>query len=187
MTHACQTLGIVLAVVAVFAALVGPREARARRPSEVKYEDVERILRHKSHATPQELAAAGNGIDSVLTDMVSARKLNPELRLRAVRAMAGYPGSRARAVLVTLVTTPDEVIDVRVAAMESLARAFGKTALSDIKPFIKDPDPALRTGAARALGAIGDIGARGLLEYALEHEQVLEVRLAIDEALSQAR
>jgi HEAT repeat protein len=169
------------------AVLAGPRDAGARRPSETKYEDVERILKHKPDATPADLAAAGADIDSVLTDMVSTRKLNPELRLRAVRALGGYPGSRARAVLTTLTTTPDEATDVRVAAMETLAKTFGQSVLSDIKPYVKDPDPALRMAAARALGAIGGREARGLLAHALEHEDVLEVRLIIDEALARIR
>ena len=187
MTRACRVLGIALAVAAMVAVLAGPRDAGARRPSETKYEDVERILKHKPDATPRDLAAAGADIDSVLTDMVSTRKLNPELRLRAVRALGGYPGSRARAVLTTLTTTPDEATEVRVVAMETLAKTFGQSVLSDVKPYVKDPDPALRSGAALALGAIGGREARGLLECALEHEEVLEVRLIIDEALARAR
>lgn len=187
MTRAFRALGGALAVAAILVATTCPRDAGARRPSETKYEDVERILKHKPDATPRDLAAAGADIDSVLADMVSTRKLNPELRLRALRALGGYPGSRARAVLTTLTTTPDEAIVVRVAAMETLARTFGQTVLSDVKPFVKDPDPALRAGAARALGAIGGREARTLLEYALEHEEVLEVRLVIDEALARAR
>lgn len=176
----------VLAIAAVVA-MAAPRDATAKRASDVKYADVERILKHKPHATPADLAKAGADIDSVLTDMASARKLDPELRLRAARALGGYPGSRARAVLITLATTPGDPTDLRCAAMDALARAFGPAVMSDIKPFLKDPDPVLRAGAAQALGAAGGYAARGLLEYALEHEEVLEVRLAIDEALARLR
>lgn len=184
--RAMRLIPAILAAAAMVA-VAAPREAAAKRASDIKYDDVERILKHKPFATPADLAAAGAHIDSVLADMASARKLEPELRLRAVRALGGYPGSRARGVLTTLATTPGDSIDLRCAAMDALAVAFGPTVLSDLRPFLKDPNPQLRAGAAHALGTSGGPEARHLLEYALEHEEVLEVRVAIDRALSRLR
>ncbi|HOE82025.1 MAG: HEAT repeat domain-containing protein [Myxococcota bacterium] len=177
-----KTLRAILTIL-IIACLTGP-SAYAKRASDVKYADVERILKHKPYATPADLAKAGSDIDSVLVDMATAIKLNPELRLRAVRALAGYPGARAKSVLTVFATTLEDSIELRGEAMLSLATAFGPVVVSDLEPFLSDKDPKLRIATANALSKAGGPKAKQLLEHALPHEEVLEVRMAIDKALS---
>lgn len=165
----------------VAASLVGNVAAEAHPPSMTKIEDVVRILRHKPNATPKDLAQAGEDADRTLVDLLVARKLDLDVRMAAARALGGYPGERARAVLSSLIPNRDEPGTLRAAAMLSLARIAGSKAVDDMLPWLKDPDGELRAGAARALGATGDHRACGLLADATEHEEVLEVRMAIEE------
>jgi HEAT repeat protein len=166
-------------VVTVVAGLAG--EARARPASQVKVEDVIQILRSKSRPTPADLAVAGADVDRVLVDLLVARKVEPDVRFRAAKALSGYPGQRARAVLASMIPNHEEPSSLRAAMMISLALVAREKAVDDLLPWFKDADPVLRAGAGRALGETGDVRACSLLESALEHEEVLEVRKAIED------
>lgn len=161
----------------------GPGHAEA--PTPTKIEDVVRVLKAHARATPEDLAAAGSGVDVVLTDLLVSREVDREVRVRAAWALGGYPGSRARAVLVTTLSDREEDAEVRAAAMTGYARLLGAKATPDLKPYLKHATPALRIGAARALGVAGGPRARALLLEALAHEEDLDVRLAMDEVLKE--
>jgi HEAT repeat protein len=176
-----------LAAIFIVSVFPGIASVDARQPAPVRYEDVARILRANPNATPKELAQAGAEIDRILVDLATLRTELTEIRIRAARALGGYPEKRARAVLTTLMVAPDELPEVRGAAMEGLARAFGGKVVTELRPYLKDASPVLRTSAARALALAGGDVARGILRDALEHEPVLEVRLAIDEAIKNIR
>lgn len=166
----------------ILSLLVSPT-AIAKAPSKVKVEDVVRVLKSKLDPTPADLAAAGSGVANTLADLLARTRLDVELRVRAARALGHYPGVQARAVLLTTISNPEEPSPVRAAAMQGLVGAKGAEALGDLEDYLKNTSPPLRIGAARAIAALGGDRARTLLMNTLHHEKVIEVRVAIDEAL----
>lgn len=175
-----------LIVIGLASLLVSPA-AFAKVPSKIKVEDVLRVLKHHTDPTPEDLKVAGSGVANVLADLVGRGRLDTELRIRAAHALGRYPGSQAAIVLGSTVSNPEEKLEIRSAAMLGLARAKGVQSLDKLSEFLKNESTALRIGAARAIGAIGSDGARTLLMNAMHHEKVIEVRLAIDEALKTIR
>lgn len=184
MTNAMVRLSL-LPTVLIGLLAAGP--GHAETPTPTKIEDVVRVLKAHPRATPEDLAVAGSGVDVVLTDLLVSRDVDREVRVRAARALGGYPGSRARAVLVTTLSDREEDAGVRAAAMIGYARLAGTRATTDLKPYLRHERPALRIGAARALGVVGGPQARELLTEALAHEEDLDVRIAMDEALKEMK
>jgi len=172
------------AAVVVFVVALGHFGVQARPVDEVKLQDVIRILQYKPDPTPRDFVECGSDIDSVLADVLSSRNVKPEIRVRAARTLGLYPGTRARAVLTSTMTTPDEDRDVRAASMFGLARLVGGAAIDDIKAWLKDPSPVVRSGAAVALAQIGGPRARQILMDTIAHESDLDVRLKMDQALN---
>ncbi len=172
---------------AVLVGLLAAGSGRAETPPPTKIEDVVRVLKAHPRATAEALAVAGSGVDVVLTDLLVSRDVDREVRVRAAWALGGYPGSRARAVLVTTLSDREEDAEVRAAAMIGYARLLGPKATADLKPYLKHASPALRIGAARALGVAGGRRARALLLQALAQEPDLDVRLAMDEVLQEMK
>jgi len=170
-------------LMAAAAALLATGQAGAKIPTPTKVEDVSRVLKAKADATPKELSAAGSDPDAVLAELVGDTRADLELRVRAARALGGYPGQRARGVLTAAMTSRQYPEEIRVAAMTGLARAFKEVVLDELQPYVKDASPGLRAGAARALGVLGGARARALLLSAIESEEVIEVRAAMEEAL----
>jgi len=157
----------------------------ARVPSATKVVDVVRILKAKARATPEDLAVTGSEVDVVLTDLLANRTMDREVRSRAAWALGGYPGPRSRAVLISVASDRVEEPSVRASALIGYARVAGPGAVADLKSYLKDPNPVLRAGAARALGAAGGPDARSLLAEAIVHEEDLEVRLVMDKVLKE--
>lgn len=180
-----KTLVRTAPVVLLLVLTIGP--GRAEPPTATKVEDVVRVLKAIPRATPEDLSVAGSGVDVVLTDLLVSRDVDREVRVRAAWALGGYPGSRARAVLVTTLSDREEDAGVRAAAMTGYARVAGPLVTRDLKPYLRDANPTLRIGAARALGVAGGREARELLVEALSHEDDLDVRMAMDEALKEVR
>jgi len=158
--------------------------AFARPYSEVKYNDVMRVLEHFGDPLPKNFESCGSGVPSILVDILSGRRLEPEIRIRAARALSRYPGERSRMVLTSTMTTPDENADVRAACLIGLGRLMGGVAMGDIKPYLNDKSTVIREGAAMALAVIGGPRARQILIDAITHEPDLEVRMKMDEALN---
>jgi len=171
------------AVTVVLLSLPAPSTVNAKAPSKINVEDVIRVLKARVDPGPADLATAGSGVVNTLVDLVVRTRLDEELRIRAARALGHYPCDQSRAVLLTTISNPEEPRPVRVAAMMGLARAQGRHGLGDLEDYLKNEAPALRTGAAQAIAAMGGDRARTLLMSAMHHEKVIEVRIAMDEAL----
>lgn len=152
--------------------------------SDVKYDDVTRVLQYHADPTPADFRECGSNVDSVLADIISGRSVKTEIRIRAARSLGWFAGTRARAVLTSTMVTPDEDKDVRAAAMFGMARLLGGTAISEIKPWLKDSSTVIRSGAATALALIGGPRVRQILMDTISHEADLEVRMLMDSALN---
>lgn len=162
--------------------------ARAASPEERKTEDAVKVLRTLKDPGPEDFARqVGEGADRVLVNLLVARKVDLEIRMKACRALARFPGERARRVLSSLIPNPDEPMELRGQAMESLAEHEGPPVATDLLPWLRDPHPELRASAARAIGRTGDPAACQALEDLLGTEEVLEVRLAVEQGLALCR
>lgn len=161
--------------------------ADSRPAGQMKIEDVVKILRFQKAPTPADLARAGEDVDRVLVDLLIAKSVDLEIRLKAAKALGSYPGRRSQAVLSAIIPSRQEPSALRAAAMVALARVSGASAVDELRFWLKDDDAALRIGAAQALAVVADMRACGLLGEALEHEEVLDVRLIIDEGTKACR
>ncbi|HOD07632.1 MAG TPA: HEAT repeat domain-containing protein [Myxococcota bacterium] len=177
--------GRFLSIIVALILTVGvPMAALARPFSEVKYNDVMRVLESSGDPTPEQFRSCGSGIPSILADILSGRRIEPEIRVRAARALSRYPGERSRMVLTSTATTPDEDVKVRASCLVGLGRLMGGVSIPDIKPFLADASPVIREGAATALATIGGPRARQMLLDAISIEPDLEVRMSMDSALN---
>jgi HEAT repeat protein len=172
-----------MAVLALVLGLFLAAPAFARPGNAQKVEDIARILRAKADPTPADLARAGEDADGVLVDLLSGRKIDVEVRRKAARALGRYPGERTSRVLSGVVFNKDEPSDLRALCMGALAHVRGAPVVEDLRPFLSDGDPVLRAGAGRAIGVTRDPRGCSLLADAVEHEEVLEVRGAMEEGL----
>ena len=129
-------------------------------------------------AAPDELVALARGDDAV----------DPGVRLRAYRALALYASPQIESALRSAIEEHGAVgagvdtVHVR-AAMDSLASVAPDTAVSTVAPMLAHPSRDVRAGAARALGATGSDSVIPYLRARLAEETVLQVRLAIADAL----
>jgi HEAT repeat protein len=118
-----------------------------------------------------------------------AKKASPGVRIRAVRALAQYPGDEARAALRAVITTYRDArvgVDLLLlrAAIEALGTIGGAAAVDDIAPFLEAEECRdLRATAALALGATGSMTAVPILSERPKHEPTKQVKQAITEAL----
>jgi HEAT repeat protein len=161
--------------------------ALARTPTPVKFQDVIRILKSVRDPTPKDFAAAGADVGIALSELVGDPKADTDIRARAAVALGRFEGQRPRVVLATTTHSRDVPEPVRAAAMLGLARSGREAVVEDLKPFLKDPSPALRAGAARALGEAGGTRAREFLQACVDSETSIDVRAAIEEALKRMR
>jgi len=175
---------LVLSLAAIAILAVCARPVLARTFSDVKYNDVMRVLEHYGDPVPKNFESCGSGVPSILVDILSGRRIEPEIRIRAARALSRYPGERSRMVLTSTMTTPDEDKDVRAACLIGIGRLMGGVAIGDLKPFLNDKSTVIREGAAMALAVIGGPRVRQILIDAITHEPDLEVRMKMDEALN---
>jgi hypothetical protein len=132
-----------------------------------------------------ELLAIARGEKGAMND--------PGLRIRAYRALALYPSSDTESALLDAVaqhggaTSGVDIVYLR-AAMESLAQVASSgslvsVAIATLAPMLDHPLRDVRADAARALGATGGADAVPVLRARLAEEELLQVRLAIAEAL----
>lgn len=174
----------VLVPAVLVAASLAALPVLAKPANAQKVEDVMRVLKSRTDPTPADfLRAAGDEADRVLVDLLVARKVDTAVRLKAARALGRYPGDRTRRVLTGIVFNKDEPSELRAQAMGALAHSVGVDAVEDLRAFLSDADPVLRSGAGRAIGVTGDRRGCGLLADAVEHEESLEVRQAMEEGL----
>ncbi|HEU4406470.1 MAG TPA: HEAT repeat domain-containing protein [Polyangiaceae bacterium] len=103
--------------------------------------------------------------------------------LASLRFFAGVPGARAE--LEARAGDPAAPRYLRRTAARALAAAYGDDALATLGPLLGDPDPDLRDAAVRALGALGSVRSRALLEGRASVEADPNVRLSLRRALPQ--
>jgi len=131
-------------------------------------------------SAPAELISIARGRDANLVDA--------GLRIRAYRALALYPSPDIAAVLHTAVAEHGaaargvDTLYVR-AAMESLALVDPDAAVASLEPMLAHASQDVRACAAHALGATGSRDAVPILHTRLPVEPVLQVQLAIADAL----
>jgi HEAT repeat protein len=139
-------------------------------------------------------AAMPSAPDQLVAIAVDKSEPNPGRRLRAIRALAQYPGPEAEAALRTIMADLDDALagtDVLFlrAAIEALAVIGGSEAVPDIAHFLDSQGlddlvgQDIRASAAKALGTIGALSGAGPLYERLSIEQSRQVRFAITEAL----
>ena len=129
--------------------------------------------------------------DAALADLIAiARGEGDEdagLRIRAYRALALYPAPETAAALREAVAEHADVAGLDTlylrAAMGSLARVDGPDAVPSLGPMLDHPSRDVRAAAAAALGQTGAEEAIPVLRARLPLESVLQVRLAIADAL----
>lgn len=155
----------------------------AKPPLPTKVEECLRILRHNPNPSLETLKQIGSDVDLVLVELLIDRRQSEEIRVRAARTLGLFRGERSRAVLVELIASREEPKTIRTAAMIGLARCLREDAIGEIKPYLLDKDPHFRIWAARALGEICTPLAKELLLQTIEHEDVLEVRIAMEHSL----
>jgi HEAT repeat protein len=163
--------------------LVPVASAIGRPVTAEKVQDVIRILRAIPDPSRKELDAAGSDVDRALTLVVEDSKADETLRQRAARSLGRYPSPSVRGLLTGMMNSRLHATGLRTAAMIGLARGFREEAFHDLKPFLIDTSPAVRAGAATAMGEVGGPRARALLLDSIAHESDIDVRLTMEEAL----
>jgi hypothetical protein len=155
-----------------------------------------------ANATSEQLLELLNGIDFVpgpstlptgAGDDIRAlaaddQPTDPGLRIRALRALAHYPGTSTTTVLESVIddyasfSSGIETLYLR-ASMRALAELDATSALSKLAPQLNNASRDVRAAAAAALAITGDPQAIPLLRQRLNVEQVAQVRLAISNAI----
>jgi hypothetical protein len=106
------------------------------------------------------------------------------IRNTAAQALLKKPDAAGAAAL-EAATQPVETRDLRTIALQVLARWPDKaTAIAVATRYLHDGDPLFAVAAAHQLGAIGGDAGRAALQAALQSEQRVTVRAAINEALA---
>jgi HEAT repeat protein len=109
------------------------------------------------------------------------------IRLRAIRALAEYPGTETSQTLAAILSdhqdaTGIDTLYVRAAAA-SLAAVEGASSVPAIGPLLNHPSQDVRVTAARALAATKSAAAVPLLRDRLGEEPEIQVRLALSAAI----
>lgn len=119
----------------------------------------------------------------------SSAELDPGLRLAALRALGQYGADAIadealRDALAEYAPAAEgvELLYLR-AAMGALAEASGPAAAGELAPLLEHPVRDVRATAAAALGRAGGAEAIPALRARLAVETVLQVRLALEDAL----
>lgn len=183
-----------VASLAAAAALLRVEPAGARGGDDIFDPAVITLLGAMDHVPTRAQLEAVMGPSPIeeLWDLIgigATKKASPGVRLRAVRALALYPGDEARAALRAVIATygaAREGLDLLLlrAAIESLATMGGAAAVADIAPFLQAEECRdLRATAAYALGTIGSATAVPLLSQRQRTETKEQVKQAITEAL----
>jgi HEAT repeat protein len=113
---------------------------------------------------------------------------DPGVRMRALRALALYPGAETAAALRDAIAehgdddTGTPTLMTRLAAL-SLARVDGAAAVPDLADLMNHPSRDVRATVAEALAVTNSADAVPILRDRLAVEPVEQVRLAIADAL----
>lgn len=136
-------------------------------------------------------AAAGGQAEADLLDLARAESdgHDPGIRLRAIRALALYPGSDAATALEQVIADNADGEGLSTlytrAALMALAEVDGSAAVGTIAAQLDHPVLDVRATAARALAATDAATAVAPLRERLGEEKSPQVRLAISSAIRQ--
>lgn len=120
--------------------------------------------------TLADVRALGEGAVPVLIAIHDDPSVIAPARLRAVEAVGAFTSAEARTFLLRVMHDPAEPAAVVREAIEALASAAGAEAIGPIREFLRSPDRGTRERAIEALGAIGTVAARRVLEAHVAHE-----------------
>jgi HEAT repeat protein len=147
----------------------------------------------KSEMDHQKAALDGlfgaDAVTSLSTLADAQNEVSPGVRIRAVRALALYPGPATRALLIGYIHDKSsasagiEVLELR-AAVEALGVIGQAEDVVELVPLLEKEDSRdVRAAAARALRDIGSASAIAPLRARLSKETVPQVQFAISDAL----
>lgn len=120
---------------------------------------------------------------TVLEQLYDDEGQPPYVRLRAVQATGHFPSESTRTFLKRVATQEGQNDLLIRAAVRTMARAFGSSALADIRPFLTHRATAVREGAVLALGSLESSRARALLQARLDVERNTTVRAMLQRTL----
>jgi HEAT repeat protein len=133
--------------------------------------------------------AAGTSAEGELLTLAGDQSgtVDTGIRLRAIRALADYPGTTTSDTLTAIITanqaaTGIDTLYLRAAAI-SLATVDGAAAVPSLGPLLSHPSRDVRATTARAMAATKSSAAVPLLRDRLGEEPVLQVRLALSAAI----
>ncbi len=164
--------------------------AQADVPSPQHHRSVVNLLTSKrGFPTKKQMLRTGKGTTTVriLSAIINDRDKRPRLRLNAMRALEYFPTRDAEKFLSSVLYGRFWQTAYKTTAMRVLARSFGGNMYFELLPFMRDPNPRLRSGAALALGELDDPRVVGNLNNHLAHEKELSVRTAIEKAMKAFR
>ena len=131
------------------------------------------------------------GIGPEAVPALQAELLDPQAtearRLAAARALGGLPGRAGLGTLGEAVSSPRLTPALRDAAAEELGSHDRDEAVARLGPLLGDPEPSVRSAAAKGLGRAGGAAARKSLEDRLEREEDPGVRERLQASLAQAQ
>jgi HEAT repeat protein len=162
--------------------------ALGKLPRESTVEDIVILLKIKAEITPEEaLKAGGRDARSALVQIATDSRFDVLLRARACLSLGYFQGEGAKKVLSNIYGNEGEPLEVRAGALIGFARHEHEKAMADLKGYLEDSKPEMRVAAAKGLKEVGGEEARQMLIYALQNEEVLEVRMVIDKVLKEMR
>ncbi len=146
-----------------------------------------KLLYSKRHFPPaRAFLRLGKAPDTArhLSLIASDAKLEPHVRLNAIRSLEYFASQHVEDTLFQFVYEKRMGLPYRRAALRALARGFGVKVYFEILPFVRDTDPAMRAAGAMAFAELDDERVRGILETHLANESNIHVRDALEAAIA---
>jgi HEAT repeat protein len=169
-----------------------PANARNRSRPERRASLVWLLASTQSPLTRPTLDALGPDTSELLIDIANAPREAHTVRVRALAGLGFYASEPCYSFLASLLHERNlldnaEGQRMRRQAIRSLGWAFGDRAVDELLPLRLDQAPPVRRAVAIALGDTRSQRALPTLELWLSSEQDINVREAVDKAVSQIR
>lgn len=127
--------------------------------------------------------ALGPDTLDVLIELYQDTNEAPYVRMRTLVAAQHYPVPAARTFLNAAASARGQSDLFVRQALISLGRAFGESAIDDVRPYLRHADADVREGAVLSLSRINTDAARAALRERLPSERSELVRSALQRAL----
>ena len=165
-------------------ALLLPAAAQAVRSDPDDRRRVVELITHPTHVpTLADWQRIGPSANRVLVEVFQERDQTPKIRALVLHYLAWFPSRRTRAFLTGLMNDRFAESSERRAAMVTLGRTFGESALVDLAPFLRVREKPLREGAIRGIGAVRHSKAWSLLDRHRTSEPDVDLRLLTEKLL----